>query len=246
MRDPECPACGLADHVLLAHIDGELPPGRRADVAARIAACAVCRGRVAAFGATARVLRAATPPRDDPIGRAMTRARVAAAAERGAAGWSRWRWARHPALAAAALPLVLLILLATGDRLDLDWARSCAGCDAGPTDPDSPADSVRDEASRTDFGDARSIVAPRVTDQRRWRTEQDARMTRARAADRSARAQPVAAAACRAGAAGCGGAEVAFAQVAALGVRTSAYAAVGCPVPGTRPVGLDRGGVVCR
>jgi len=121
-----CPSCGLPALDLLAFADGELPAGREGEVRSALADCPACRRRLAGWRRTAGVLRVATPPRDDPIGRAALRARLerAAARERG----GRWRRA---AATAAALPLLVLLLLAAADRFDLPLPGSCPDCDPG-------------------------------------------------------------------------------------------------------------------
>lgn len=98
----------VPEHELLAYADDELPPARRAPIDRHLADCPACRDRLAARRRIGRMLREATPPRDDPIERAL----VHAALERAAA---RRGWRRRPVLVAAALPFVLLLAVVVGD-----------------------------------------------------------------------------------------------------------------------------------
>jgi anti-sigma factor RsiW len=69
----------ISDEDLVAYVDGDLPADRRAELAAHLRACGRCRGRLEAFPEAARVLREASPPVDDPAGRAAIGAEAAGA-----------------------------------------------------------------------------------------------------------------------------------------------------------------------
>lgn len=124
-----CSSCGLPDHDLLAIGDGEPAARRQGEVTPPPRDCPVCRRRLFEFRRTANVLRIGTPPRDDPAGRAAIRARLERVAAR-----ERVVWWRRPAATVAALPLVVLLLLATVDRLDLPLPGECPECSAQQTD----------------------------------------------------------------------------------------------------------------
>jgi hypothetical protein len=108
------PACDLPGEDLVAYSDDELEAPQRALVAAHLQGCPTCRRRLAAFQQVDRLLRAASPPLDDPAGRAALVARLEREAGR------RARPPRHRQLLAAALVLLAVIaisgLVATGTQ----------------------------------------------------------------------------------------------------------------------------------
>lgn len=116
--------CGLPADQLLAYADGELPTVARALVDDHLRSCPACRRRLSASQGIGRMLRAATPPRDDPVGRAAIHARLSAPAGEARGGW--WGW---PSLVAVAVPLVLLLGIVLNDRVR-GWADGlCLGCE---------------------------------------------------------------------------------------------------------------------
>ena len=68
--------CNLPPDDLLAFADGELGGARLELVEAALATSPACRDRLAALERTGRLLRDASPLRDDPAGRAALRARL--------------------------------------------------------------------------------------------------------------------------------------------------------------------------
>lgn len=125
MADAEC-RCGLPVGESIAVVDGER--GGRWDEAdaARSRACPHCRRRIAASRRIGEVLREATPLRDDPVGRAVVRARLETA--RGN-GWSVSR-RQFPAVAAAGL-LGLAAVLRGREGPGSDEGPAPTGVDGG-------------------------------------------------------------------------------------------------------------------
>lgn len=90
---------------LVHYADGDLAGGKRELVEAHLRLCPVCRRWMADFEDTGRLLREASPPIDDPVGRAQLMARIAVEAGRRS----------QPRLPRIALTLaVLLALLIVG------------------------------------------------------------------------------------------------------------------------------------
>lgn len=112
------PRCDLPSEDLVAYADDELDAAGRARLDAHLLACPTCRHRLAAFHEVDRLLRAASPPLDDPAGRAALRARLALETGR------RARPSRPRRLLAAALILLALAaisgLVVTGTQAG--WA----------------------------------------------------------------------------------------------------------------------------
>lgn len=111
------PMCDLPTEDLVAYADGELPAPRREFVAAHLRDCPACRQRLADFREVDRLLRAASPPLDDPAGRAALRARLAVEATR----HSRPPRSRRVLVA---VPLLLALLIVSGivsSRTEADW-----------------------------------------------------------------------------------------------------------------------------
>jgi predicted anti-sigma-YlaC factor YlaD len=102
--------CDTLERLLLLDQSGELPAGRRADLAAHLAACADCRARHDELAAFARFLDAGTAT-DGPAEAVIARIMTAAGTERPARRRGILRLVGFPTLAAAAA-LVLLLGLA--------------------------------------------------------------------------------------------------------------------------------------
>lgn len=93
-----------AGHDLSAYLDGELLPEDIQAVEAHLRTCAPCRTELEALRATRRLLgRLATPPLPPEFA-----ARLAARAE--VAAHRRWVWWPRPALAAAVVAMVVLLV----------------------------------------------------------------------------------------------------------------------------------------
>lgn len=99
--------CGIRTEDLILHKDGALGGGKGELVEAHLRVCPVCRRWMADFEDTGRLLREASPPIDDPAGRARLRALVAQEARRD----RRTLRARPLIFALAALAIVLLVAL---------------------------------------------------------------------------------------------------------------------------------------
>lgn len=102
-------ACGVRSEDLILYTDGALHGGKGELVEAHLHVCPVCRQWMADFNHTGRLIREATPPIDDPAGRAAIRALIEREALRG-------RRSRRPppllfAVAALALALLGVLLL---------------------------------------------------------------------------------------------------------------------------------------
>ncbi len=102
-------ACGVRSEDLILYTDGALHGGKGELVEAHLHVCPVCRQWMADFNHTGRLIREATPPIDDPAGRAAIRALIEREALRG-------RRPRRPppllfAVAALALALLGVLLL---------------------------------------------------------------------------------------------------------------------------------------
>lgn len=102
-------ACGVRSEDLILYTDGALGGGKGELVEAHLHVCPVCRQWMADFNHTGRLIREATPPIDDPAGRAAIRALIEREALRG-------RRSRRPppllfAVAALALALLGVLLL---------------------------------------------------------------------------------------------------------------------------------------
>jgi hypothetical protein len=106
-----CANCGLDANNLIAYFDGELAPELDRLVADRIARCTACERRLGQMSETRGVLRERTPLPADLAARVAIRSRLAVEARRPAVWW------RRPAIAAMALPVVLLLALLAADRL---------------------------------------------------------------------------------------------------------------------------------
>ncbi len=106
--------CGVRPEELILYKDGALQGARGELAEAHLRACPLCRRWMAEFEETGRILREATPPLDDPAGRAAIRALVEQEARRRI----RPRRTRPLPIVVAALALALLIALA------LPWQRS--------------------------------------------------------------------------------------------------------------------------
>ena len=104
IRRLRCPT----DAELLAYQDGDLDPRRQAEIDAHLQECPACRERVWDSKEIGRLVRAATPMRNDPEGLAALKARLRAERdqpERPRIGGRRWK----PVLAGLALLMGLTV-----------------------------------------------------------------------------------------------------------------------------------------
>ena len=104
--------CGRAQKLIVAAVDGEIPPERRRDLDEHVATCTECRGELhatqALFGALGGLSQEAEVPALVESA-TLRRMRLAAAEERERQE-RRWGWFSAPVLAAAGVVVLALVI----------------------------------------------------------------------------------------------------------------------------------------
>ena len=110
----------LSDEMLIAYVDGELPPEQIRDVEALVAADAELAASVEAFRAGSSVLRGAfNEPLHAPVPERLTKLFEEAPAP--VAQSSSWRWLSGPAVAPIAASVMALVVGLGGAFVFSDW-----------------------------------------------------------------------------------------------------------------------------